>query len=252
MKQQIIVVTSAYGNDKVQQLGGQAALLPLIAQAGADGVEIRRELLSPQELDALPTLAKALQQHQLAAVYSAPESLFTPQHTLNPNLPAFLAEAKILQASRLKLALGHYQPGFDFTELKIALGQSATQLVVENDQTPDCGILSLMNAFFHAVEASQLPVGMTFDMANWHWVGQDALAAANLLAAHVGYIHVKAATLGPRGWRAIALDDTDGSWREVLARLPQDVPRGIEFPLQGSDLEAVTRHYVDMLRREQA
>jgi sugar phosphate isomerase/epimerase len=252
MKQQIIVVTSAYGNDVVQQLGGQAALLPLIAKAGADGVEIRRELLSPQELDDLPALARAMQQHQLAAVYSAPESLFTPQHTLNPNLPAFLAEAKILQASRLKLALGHYQPGFDFTELKIALGQSATQLVVENDQTPDCGILSLMNAFFHAVEASQLPVGMTFDMANWHWVEQNALAAANLLAAHVGYIHVKAATLGPRGWHAIALDDTDGSWRAVLGRLPQDVPRGIEFPLQGSDLEAVTRHYVDVLRGEQA
>ncbi|MDU7769346.1 MAG: sugar phosphate isomerase/epimerase, partial [Serratia marcescens] len=139
---------------------------------------------------------------------------------------------------------------FDFTELKVALEQHPVKLVVENDQTPDCGILSMLNAFFHAAEDSHLPVSMTFDMANWLWVGQDAFAAAERLARHVGYVHVKAATQGPRGWRAVALDDTDGSWRDLLARLPHDAPRGIEFPLQGDDLEAVTRHYVNILRAE--
>ncbi|PIJ56906.1 epimerase, partial [Erwinia sp. OLMDLW33] len=29
-----------------------------------------------------------------------------------------------------------------------------------------------------------------------------------------------------------------------------DVPRAIEFPLEGADLVAVTRHYVDLLREE--
>ncbi|MWT63516.1 sugar phosphate isomerase/epimerase, partial [Escherichia coli] len=27
-------------------------------------------------------------------------------------------------------------------------------------------------------------------------------------------------------------------------------PRGIEFPLEGTDLTAVTRHYVNLLREE--
>lgn len=45
MKTEIIVVTGAYGTDTVKQHGGQRALLPIIAGAGADGVEIRRELL---------------------------------------------------------------------------------------------------------------------------------------------------------------------------------------------------------------
>lgn len=250
MKREIIVVTGAYGTDVVQQQGGQAALLPIIAGAGADGVEIRRELFSAQELESLPALAQAIEQQQLFAVYSAPEALFTPQHTLNPNLPALLAEAQLLKARQLKLSLGHYQPGFDFTELKVALEQHPVKLVVENDQTPDCGILSLLNAFFHAAEDNNLPVSMTFDMANWHWVGQDAFAAAERLARHVSYVHVKAATHGLRGWRAVALDDTDGSWRDLLARLPLDAPRGIEFPLQGDSLEAVTRHYVNLLRAE--
>ena len=44
MARKIIVVTAAYGNDHVKSLGGQAAVLPFIANAGADGVEIRREL----------------------------------------------------------------------------------------------------------------------------------------------------------------------------------------------------------------
>jgi len=250
MKKEIIVVTGAYGTDTVHQYGGQAALLPIIAGAGADGVEIRRELFSEPELATLPSLAQEIERQQLFAVYSAPEALFTEQHALNPNLPALLAEAQTLNARQLKLSLGHYQPGFDFTELKVALEQHPVKLVVENDQTPDCGILSLLNAFFHAAEDNHLPVSMTFDMANWHWVGQDAFAAAERLARHVSYVHVKAATQGPRGWRAIALDDTDGSWRDLLARLPQEAPRGIEFPLQGDSLEEVTRHYVNLLRAE--
>lgn len=85
MTREIIVVTGAYGTDTVRQLGGQSALLPIIADADADGVEIRRELFSEQELQSLPALAKAIEQHQLFAVYSAPEALFTPQHQLNPN-----------------------------------------------------------------------------------------------------------------------------------------------------------------------
>lgn len=48
MTREIIVVTGAYGTDTVQQLGGQTALLPIIADAGADGVEIRRELFLPR------------------------------------------------------------------------------------------------------------------------------------------------------------------------------------------------------------
>jgi hypothetical protein len=53
MKRKIIVVTAAYGSEQIKAMGGQQAVLPLIANAGADGVEIRRELLSDQELNSL-------------------------------------------------------------------------------------------------------------------------------------------------------------------------------------------------------
>lgn len=69
MARKIIVVTAAYGNDHVKSLGGQAAVLPFIANAGADGVEIRRELCSAEELNALPSLAATIERHGLLACY---------------------------------------------------------------------------------------------------------------------------------------------------------------------------------------
>lgn len=87
MARKIIVVTAAYGNDHVKSLGGQAAVLPFIANAGADGVEIRRELCSAEELNALPSLAATIERHGLLACYSAPQALFTDNGELNPDLP---------------------------------------------------------------------------------------------------------------------------------------------------------------------
>ncbi|MEG3133525.1 sugar phosphate isomerase/epimerase [Rouxiella sp. T17] len=245
---EIVIVTAAYGYQAVKDLGGQSALLTHIAEAGADGVEIRRELFADGEIERLETLGQEIRQHGLFAFYSVPESLFLAKGEVNPSLADFLAEAERLQAKKLKIALGAFVPGEDLTALKVLLKQHAVELVVENDQTPDGGILHPMNAFFYAAEALHLPVAMTFDMANWLWVGQDALEAANTLREHVSYVHVKAAESRDGKFHAVALDDSDGSWKPVLAALPNTAPRGIEFPLEGDDLTAVTRHYVDLLR----
>lgn len=250
MKKEIVVVMAAYGNDNVKALGGQAALLSVIADAGADGVEIRRELFTESDFNNLATLATKIRRKNLFAVYSVPESLFVEGGKVNPSLVTFLKEAATLGARSLKLALGHFKAGEDLTPLKVILREHPVKLTVENDQTSDCGILSQMNAFMFAANALHLPLTMTFDMANWLWVGQDPMAAADRVAHHVGYVHVKTAKKRGGTWHAVALDDSDGSWKPLLAKLPQDVPRGIEFPLEGKDLTAVTRHYVELLRED--
>ena len=94
MQRKIMVVTAAYGYDSVRAAGGQVAMLPIIANAGADGVEIRREMFTPAEQQALPQLAAAMASAGLLACYSAPEPLFMLDGTLNPQLPALLQEAK--------------------------------------------------------------------------------------------------------------------------------------------------------------
>ncbi len=71
---------------------------------------------------------------------------------------------------------------------------------------------------------------MTFDTGNWRWAEQDPLDAARRLATYVGYVHCKAVQgEGARRFAtAPATDDT--YFTALLAQLPRDVPRGIEFP----------------------
>ncbi|KSZ08162.1 xylose isomerase [Enterobacter sp. 50858885] len=249
MSRKIMVVTAAYGADQVRQAGGQRAMLPVIAGAGADGVEIRRELFSNDELMALPALGESIELLGLLACYSAPAPLLMPDGTLNPDLPRYLSEASALNALWLKVSLGHFSDKQPLEALRALLDESGMTLVVENDQT-DCGQLAPMQRFKAACRVMALPVTLTFDMGNWLWVGDSPEEAARQLAPAVSYIHVKAAVPHKAQFRPVAPDQTDSRWRDLLNQLPADAPRGIEFPLEGTDLTAVTRHYVNLLREE--
>ncbi|MBF8465273.1 sugar phosphate isomerase/epimerase [Klebsiella oxytoca] len=249
MARKIIVVTAAYGNDHVKALGGQSAVLPFIAGSGADGVEIRRELFTPDELSRLAELAADIERRGLLVCYSAPEALFAADGSLNPRLSDFLLEAQTLNALWLKLSLGHFSHHDDLEALREILQESGMALVVENDQT-DCGQLAPMQRFKAACRVNQLPITLTFDMGNWLWVGDSPEEAARHLAPAVSYIHVKAAEPHHSQFRAVPPDEASARWLALLNNLPADAPRGIEFPLTGHNLTAVTRRYVKLLRED--
>ena len=249
MARKIIVVTAAYGNDHVKALGGQSAVLPFIAGSGADGVEIRRELFSADELNRLAELAADIERRGLLVCYSAPEALFAADGALNPHLSDLLQEAQTLNALWLKLSLGHFTHHHGLETLRDILRESGMALVVENDQT-DCGQLAPMQRFKAACRVNQLPITLTFDMGNWLWVGDSPEEAARQLAPAVSYIHVKAAEPHHSHFRAVPPDEASDRWLALLDNLPADAPRGIEFPLTGHDLTAVTRRYVNLLRED--
>jgi len=249
MGRKIIVVTAAYGADKVREAGGQRAILHVIAGAGADGVEIRRELFNEAELASLSTLAGSIELLGLLACYSAPDALFTPDGILNPMLPRYLEAAATLNALGLKVSLGHFSDRQQLDALRALLDETGMTLVVENDQT-NCGQLAPMQRFKAACRVMNLPVTLTFDMGNWLWVGESPEEAAKHLAPAVSYIHVKAAVPHQQQYRAVPPDHDNTRWQALLDQLPADAPRGIEFPLEGPDLTAVTRHYVNLLREE--
>lgn len=228
MARKIIVVTAAYGNDHVKALGGQSAVLPFIAGSGADGVEIRREPFTPDELSRLAELAADIERRGLLVCYSAPEALFAADGSLNPRLSDFLLEAQTLNALWLKLSLGHFSHHDDLEALREILQESGMALVVENDQT-DCGQLAPMQRFKAACRVNQLPITLTFDMGNWLWVGDSPEEAARHLAPAVSYIHVKAAEPHHSQFRAVPPDEASARWLALLNNLPADAPRGSNF-----------------------
>ncbi|EPO5263960.1 sugar phosphate isomerase/epimerase family protein [Providencia rettgeri] len=247
MSKHIIVVTAAYGAQTVKQLGGQQAVLDIIQNSHADGAEIRQELLLPS--DNLSDIAKGLQSRQLTAVYSVPDTLFQQRNPIAiTKLQGYFEDAKQLNARFLKLSLGELPENYDLSEVINLLNQYNTQLVIENDQTEVGGHIAPLERFFADVNHQNMPIKMAFDMANWYWHREDPLKAAHIFASQVAYIHVKSCQLRGNKRVAVALDDSDGTWKEVLNLLPDNAPCGIEFPLEGHDLRAVTEYYVSLLK----
>jgi hypothetical protein len=168
--------------------GRPAAVLPFIAGAGADGVEIRRELFSEEELNSLPALAATIERSPAAAT-PRPPPCAARRHP-QPGLPALLAEAHTLNALWLKVSLGHFSESVLET-LRLAC-ESGMALVVENDQT-DCGQLAPMQRF-------RPPAGS--GAAGHADLRYGQLAVGRRLAGRgrassgpaVSYIHVKAAS----------------------------------------------------------
>ncbi len=243
----ILISLSSFGTAEVGR-HGQRWFADLAMQAGADGVEVRGEMLRDAAAE-LPALAG------LAAVYSSPEGLWTPDGDFDAGALAHgLEAATVLRAPRLKMSIGGFgaRSHASLAQLKRALDAQPVELLIENDQTMRAGTLDALQKFFHAQESAGLDLGMTFDMGNWHWLGECPLQAAAALAPHVRYVHCKGVQRLPTKWVAVPLAESAAPWRAVLRALPADVPLAIEYPLAGDDLLAVTRGEVAQLRSLQS
>jgi sugar phosphate isomerase/epimerase len=245
----ILISLSSFGAAEVRR-HGQLWATQLSLAAGADGIEVRSELLVDAASE-LPTIAHAVRAAGKSVVYSCADYLWAEDGTLDmPALDRALAAAKTLGAQRIKMAIG----GFDsishstFITLQERLHAGKTELVIENDQTPAAGTLAALQDFFDTANAQGIFLGMTFDMGNWHWTGECPLQAAAALAPQVRYVHCKGVQRQPQRWVAVPVAESSAPWRAVLRALPADVPWAIEYPLIGDDLLAVTRQEINRLR----
>ncbi len=245
----VLISLSSFGAAEVRR-HGQLWFTRLAHAAGADGVEVRGELLTDPAAE-LAALAQAVRETGLAVVYSSPDGLWREDGSLDSAaLDRALVAAQTLGAPRLKMSIGSFGATSLATLafLKQRLDASPVELVIENDQTAAAGSLAALEAFFAAATASGLPLGMTFDMGNWHWTGECPLQAAQALAPQVRYVHCKGVQRQPQRWVAVPLADSAAPWRAVLRALPAQMPWAIEYPLAGDDLLARTRGEIRQLR----
>jgi sugar phosphate isomerase/epimerase len=247
-KNPVSISLSSFGADLVRQRG-QAAFISLLADSNVSRIELREELFTHEDF---PSLAREIQSKGLQCLYSAPLELWLADSSqFNPELETTLQRARACGARWLKVSLGHFTPACDFQALIQCLARHEVQLLVENDQTAQGGKIAPLHAFFTQVQERGLNIGMTFDVGNWEWQGQDVFDAAHTLGPFVQYVHFKAVMRNASG-KLIAIPPAEADlpvWCQLLAYMPDAVPRAVEYPLQGEDLLAVTRQQVDILAR---
>ncbi|ALC82989.1 MULTISPECIES: sugar phosphate isomerase/epimerase family protein [Bacillus] len=243
----VIVPLNVFPKNQVIEKG-QESFLPLIAQSGAYGAEIRRELF--QEAQGLPlkNIKIELQRHSLYIVYSAPIELWKEGGKLNNSqLEMVIDEAYRLGAKILKLSLGHYQKSTsDIRLLKEVLRNSRItennlKLLIENDQTHHGGNIDRLREFFETVYEHKVPIEMTFDTGNWDYVNECGDQAVRQLSKYVAYIHLKQVESidGERVTIPISLE----KWREIESYFPRKMLKAIEFPIQSLDQ---IKKYIEM------
>ena len=245
----VLISLSAFGAAEVRR-HGQLWFSELSLAAGADGVEVRSELLTDPESE-LRSIAKAVRTAGKGVVYSSTEYLWRGDGALDDAaLDRALAATHTLGAECLKMAMGGFGLASHRTlvDLQKRLQTTQIELVIENDQTPQAGTQAALQNLFAIANAQNFFLGMTFDMGNWHWTGECPLQAAVALAAQVRYVHCKGVQRQPQRWVAVPLADSSAPWRAVLRALPVDVPWAIEYPLAGDDLLAVARQQIAQLR----
>ncbi|MEO7953813.1 MAG: TIM barrel protein [Polaromonas sp.] len=246
----ILISLTAFGAAEVRR-HGQLWFTQLSFAAGADGIEVRSELLIDAATEP-PAIAQAVREAGKQVVYSCADYLFAADGTLDEAaLENAQAASRTLGAPRLKMAIGGFVPKShaDLGRLQEHLQAGNIELVIENDQTPVAGTLAALEDFFRACNARGLFLGMTFDIGNWHWTGECPLQAACALAQQVRYVHCKGVQRQPQRWVAVPLTESSAPWRAVLRALPSNMPWAIEYPLMGDDLLAVTRREIDQLRQ---
>lgn len=249
--QQVLISLSSFGAAEVRR-HGQLWFTRLAQQAGADGVEVRGELLVDPARE-LPEIAQAVAQWGGQVVHSSPEPLWAAGGSLDlAAVQRAVDAARLLGAPRLKMSIGDFRGAASGDFRRLAEAVAGLDLVIENDQTASAGTLDALQSFFRAADAAGTPLPMTFDMGNWHWTGEDPLDAARAFSARVGYVHCKGVQRQPRRWVAVPIAESAAPWRALLREMPRALPWAIEYPLVGDDLLEATRTEIRQLREASA
>jgi sugar phosphate isomerase/epimerase len=249
--QNVIVPINAYDRFEVLKKG-QASFIRLIAESGAFGIEIRRELLSEQD-PPLNRIRQEIEPYHLFTVYSAPIELWKVDHGLNEKeLHEIFQEGKELGAKWIKVSLGHFQKGqSDLIELDTFLNKhQGLQLFVENDQTRHGGNINQLTSFFESASEQGTPVKMTFDAGNWFYSGQDVDDAVSKLAPYVDYLHLKQVEDDNGEFITVPLEkDGSQSWEKVMNSFPSEIVKALEFPIEPKE---DTKQYIQMITESEA
>jgi sugar phosphate isomerase/epimerase len=246
-KMPIIISLSSFGASEVKR-HGQAKFVDLAIEAGADGIEVRSELLSTNKCELSSIAQQAEQMHR---IFSCASPLFSPDgELLDENITYAFECAELLRADIIKFSIGGGSKASykQLEDLSALMGSQADAILIENDQSNQAGSIFHLKKFFKKSLDTGLKLGMTFDIGNWHWVGECPQKASEAFVDHVRYVHTKGVYRQLGKWVAVPLEESQAPWKTILDSLPFHTPWAIEYPLIGDDLLQVTKREIEQLR----
>lgn len=243
-----IIPMNAFDKDEILTKG-QEYFVPTVSHSSAQGVEIRRELLSGSRLS-LQNVKSILSEYELFIVYSAPIEVWKEDGSLNKEgLHHIFQEANELGAKWLKVPLGHFhQTHSKMYRLKSFLEQwQSIHLLIENDQTAHGGNIQSLTSFFETALAQMVHVNMTFDIGNWFYVGENVQNAIDSLKDYVVYLHVKHVEKNNGKFVTLPILQTkEALWYKYVSQFPHDLPKGLEFPINPPER---AREYIEFMKK---
>ncbi|MFE4705609.1 sugar phosphate isomerase/epimerase family protein [Peribacillus simplex] len=226
---------------------GHLEIIKAAAAAGADGIEIRRELLGPD--DTLQELGALCRELNLDIYYSAPDFLIGTNHHMNEiGFKRLAREADELGAELLKMPLGNYDffetDMFRMNEVLVENLQNLDlKITIENDQTLGGGNVNRIAHFLSRSEKFDIPIRLTFDTGNWLYTEEVPMKAAKDLAGYVDYIHLKQVKHEKEEWVTEPLSlPLQPEVIELMERFSGTCPRAIEFPVTLENVETYISH----------
>lgn len=161
-------------SDKVESGVLQSDLLQESADLGFQQVEVRREYFKDLENE-IPVIQSEAQRLGMTLFYSVPDDIYV-NGGLNPNLMAYLEEAKQMGVKHIKWNIGDFDGELHEQELK-ALVDEGIEISIENDQTQTSGTIKAIDAYMKAVTNAGIAIGYVYDLGNWRFVGENEVRA---------------------------------------------------------------------------
>lgn len=239
MSAPVFICANAFGPVFVKH-HGHATAANLASRAGAAGLEVRQELMTPADYP-LSSLKNVLDNLKLGCTFSAKVHVWNYEHCDKEGILKAFDIAEELGARLLKVSIGSLPSDQSLSRDELEsvaerLKQSPVRLVVENDQTPEGGDIAVMEKALELLAEAGIDAGLTFDTGNWYWVGENPIDAARHLGSRVEYVHCKSIDIvhdQPRVCQPRA--PHLAAWSTLWTAFKPNTLRSIEFPLAQED-----------------
>lgn len=190
MNRQAIILNTIVFQEQLEQGCGQVDFLETVQALGLKRLEIRSEFLKGGQEELLD-LRRRADELGISLFYSANVD-FLQGDRVNPDLVTYCQEAECLGAPFLKVNIGDGRAiSRDTLEKWWSSFSPKMEIRLENNQDPLAARLANCRRVMELIQEVGLPLSFIFDTANWVFVGDSPVEAAELLAPVTTYLHCK-------------------------------------------------------------